>query len=128
MDKDLLQLAQEAFSEWLRVVDDILSDAELSFEEFTGHGQRRELPEAGESLARAEEAVRQARSVLAAGMDAEPPDPFRDRDDFVIADPESYEPDYDLLDFPAPDEDQRRSEDDEDEAFDEDEEREWWNE
>ena len=68
MEKTPLELAQEAFAEWLQLIDGILYDSELSFEEFTGHGQRRELKEAGEALARAEGSVRRARAVLAAGL------------------------------------------------------------
>lgn len=64
-EDELLALAQEAFAEWLRVVDDILHDAELSFEEFNGHGLRGEMPEAGAALARAECSVNIARAVLA---------------------------------------------------------------
>lgn len=71
-EKTPLQLAKEAFDEWLRCLDEILFDAELSFEEFTGHGMRRELKEAGEALARAEFAVKRVRAELQAELAREP--------------------------------------------------------
>jgi hypothetical protein len=71
-DKTPLQIAKEAFDEWLRCLDEMLFDAELSFEEFTGHGMRRELKEAGEALARAEFAVKRVRAELQAELAREP--------------------------------------------------------
>jgi hypothetical protein len=71
-EKTPLQLAKEAFDEWLRCLDEMLFDAELSFEEFTGHGMRRELKEAGEALARAEFAVKRVRAELQAELAREP--------------------------------------------------------
>jgi cell division septum initiation protein DivIVA len=70
-EKTPLQLAQEAFAEWLHLIDGMLEDAELSFEEFVGHGQRRELQEAGEALARAEDWVHRAREVLRVELEEE---------------------------------------------------------
>ena len=71
-EKTPLQVAKEAFDEWLRCLDEMLFDAELSFEEFTGHGMRRELKEAGEALARAEFAVKRVRAELQAELAREP--------------------------------------------------------
>ena len=64
MEKTPLEIAQQAFIDWLQLVDDVLADAMLSFEEFTGHGLRRNLEEAGAALARAEHSTRQALALL----------------------------------------------------------------
>ena len=69
MEKTPLEIAQQAFIDWLQLVDDVLADAVISFEEFTGHGLRHDLHEAGRSLARAEYSVRSARVILAAGIE-----------------------------------------------------------
>ena len=69
MEKTPLEIAQQAFVDWLQLVDDILADAVISFEEFTGHGLRQDLHEAGRSLARAEYSIRSARVILAAGIE-----------------------------------------------------------
>lgn len=72
MEKILFELALQAFSGWVREIDNILENGELHFQEFSGHGQRRELQEAGEALARAEACIREARAALAKVIIDEP--------------------------------------------------------
>ena len=68
MEKTPLEIAQEAFRDWLTLIASLAEDALLSFEEFTGHGLRRDLPKAGEALARAEHCIRQAHEFLCASI------------------------------------------------------------
>ena len=75
MEKTPLEIAQIAFADWLCVPAAHLDDALLSFEEFTGHGLRHDLHEAGRSLARAEYSLRSARIFLAAGIEQGRPEP-----------------------------------------------------
>jgi len=106
MEKTPLEIAQQAFIDWLQLVDDVLADAMLSFEEFTGHGLRHELHEAGRSLARAEYSLRSARIILAAGMEQGRPESDPEFESEPEQEPEPQpEPERQFDDPPIPGDD-----------------------
>ena len=69
MPKSPFELARHIYAEWLRPPAGHLEDALLFLEEFTGHGLRHNLEEAGIALARAEGSVLQALAILIDGIE-----------------------------------------------------------
>lgn len=64
-----LQLAQQAFLEWMLLIDEQVQDALIAFNEFTGHGLARDLEAAGRSLARAEKAILNVHVIMINGIE-----------------------------------------------------------
>jgi hypothetical protein len=69
MPKTPFELARNIYAEWLRPPAGHLEDALLFLEEFTGHGLRHNLKEAGIALARAEDCVLHALAILLDGIE-----------------------------------------------------------
>lgn len=70
MEKTPLEIAQTAFAEWLVMVDGLLEDAQLHYEEACGAGRRGDTKAFGTALGKMVGQFDKARAEIKAGLEA----------------------------------------------------------